>query len=292
MSLVAIAGTGRMGTAFAHRLMETGHTVLVWNRTATRTGAAAGAGARAVSDLAELAAADAILLSLTDARAVGTVVDGLVAAGIAGRLVIDMSTLLPDESRTVGARIAAAGADFVDCPVGGTVAPALKGQLLGMAGGTEAAFVRARPVLEELCRRLEHLGPVGSGAQMKLAINLPLALYWQTLAESLVLLEGSGIPAETAISLIADSSAGPTVLKNRAQVVIDTLAGADQPGTFDIAGLKKDLDLALRWSRAGGRALPLSEIARTAYDRALDNGLGHFDGASLTWFLLTQDPWK
>lgn len=286
MSVIGIAGTGRMGTAFARRLIETGHEVAVWNRTPERTAQAADAGAEVAVDLAALASCDVILISLTNADAVGAVADGLVAAGIDGRLVVDMSTILPGESRAVAARITAAGGDFVDCPVGGTVAPALKGQLLGMAGGTDDAFARAKPILEQLCRRVEHLGQAGSGAQMKLAINLPLAIYWQTLAEAMTLLEGAGIPTEKAVSLIADSSAGPTVLKNRAQVVVDTLTGTDQPGTFDIAGLAKDLDLALRFAAAGGNRLPLSETARASYDRALAEGLARFDGATLTRMLL------
>jgi 3-hydroxyisobutyrate dehydrogenase len=287
MSVVGIAGAGRMGTAFALRLLETGQEVRVWNRTPGRTAKAAQVGARIAADLAELATSDVILISLTDAAAVNTVADGLVAAGIAGRLVIDMSTILPEETRAVAARITAAGADFVDCPVGGTVAPALKGQLLGMAGGSDAAFERAKPVLEHLCRRVEHLGPAGNGTRMKLAINLPLAVYWQTLAEALTLLKGADISAEKAVSLIADSSAGPTVLKNRAQVVVDTLVGTDQPGTFDISGLAKDIDLALRLAAAGGDRLPLSEAAKASYDRARAQGLGHFDGASVTRMLLS-----
>lgn len=286
MGMIGIAGTGRMGTAFARRLIETGHQVTVWNRTPERTAQAAETGAHVATDLAELVACDAILISLTDAAAVEAVTDGLVAAGIDGRLMIDMSTILPGESRAVATRITAAGGDFVDCPVGGTVAPALKGQLLGMAGGAEDAFARAKPILEQLCRRVEHLGPAGSGAQMKLAINLPLAIYWQTLAEAMTLLQGTGIPAEKAVSLIADSSAGPSVLKNRAQVVVYTLTGTDQPGTFDIAGLAKDLDLALRFAAANGNRLPLSEAARASYDRALAEGLGRFDGATLTRMLL------
>lgn len=285
MASIGIAGTGRMGTAFARRLIETGHAVTVWNRTPGRTAAAAEAGAETAPDIAALAACDAILLSLTDAAAVNAVAGDLGKAGIAGKLVIDLSTLLPDETRALATGIAAAGAEFVDCPVGGTVAPALKGQLLGMAGGTDEAFARAKPILDQLCRRVEHLGPAGTGAQMKLAVNLPLAVYWKTLAEALAMLEGSGIPAGTAISLIADSSAGPTVLKNRAQVVVDTLNGTDQPGTFDIAGLAKDLNLALRQAALTGRAMPLSEAARQSYDEALAAGLGGFDGASLTRLL-------
>lgn len=286
MTVIGIAGAGRMGTAFARRLVETGHEVAIWNRTPEKAKDAANAGARVAEDLSALAAADAILLSLTDAAAVDAVVEGLIAAGIDGRLVVDMSTLLPDETRAVAARISAAGADFVDCPVGGTVAPALKGQLLGMAGGSGAAFARAKPLLEQLCRRVEHLGPAGSGATMKLAINLPLALYWQTLAEALALLKGAGIPPDRAVSLIADSSAGPNVLRNRAEIVVSTLSGTDHSGTFDISGLNKDLDLALRWAARSGARLPLSETVKESYARALSEGLGRFDGASLTRMLL------
>ena len=285
MTSIAIAGTGRMGTAFARRLVETGNTVLVWNRTPANTSKARGAGAEVAPDIAALTGCDTILISLTDAAAVNAVADSLAAAGIAGKLVIDMSTLLPDETQAIADKVADAGADFVDCPVGGTVGPALKGQLLGMAGGTEQAFARAKPVLDALCKRVEHLGPAGAGAHMKLAVNLPLALYWKTLAEALAMLDGSGIPAETAVSLIADSSAGPNVLKNRAQVVIDTLNGTDQPGTFDIAGLAKDLDLALRQAALTRHSLPLSSEAMQSYSQALSAGLGGFDGASLTRFL-------
>jgi 3-hydroxyisobutyrate dehydrogenase len=286
MTTIGIAGTGRMGTAFARRLVETGHDVTVWNRTADRTAAATEAGARLATDLAALARCDVILISLTDAAAVNAVADGLLGADMRGKLIIDLSTLLPEDARGLAARFSGAGADFVDCPVGGTVAPALKGQLLGMAGGTEEAFARAKPILDLLCRRVEHLGPAGSGAAMKLAVNLPLAVYWQTLAEALAMIEAEGIPAETAISLIADSSGGPTVLKNRAQVVVDTLKGTDQPGTFDISGLAKDLDLALRRASASGRRMPVSEEARKSYAEALKAGLGGYDGASLTRHLL------
>lgn len=278
---IGIAGTGRMGTAFARRLIETGHSVQVWNRTPARTAGAVAAGAGVVG-LSGLAACEVILLSLTDVTASHSVLQDLAAVGLSGRLVIEMSTLLPDDAEALATIARAAGADFLHCPVGGTVAPALKGQLLGMAGGEKAAFERAAPILNHLCRRVEHVGTVAAAARMKLAINLPLAIYWQTLGESLLLLRGSGVPDEMAISLIADSSAGPTVLKNRAQVVVDTLAGTDQKGTFDIEGLAKDLALALQLAKAEGAELPLSRLTTEHYAAALSDGLGGFDGATLT----------
>jgi len=279
---VGIAGTGRMGTAFARRLIECGFPVTVWNRTRERMVESVSAGATTADDLSALAACEVILLSLTDGPAVEAVVGELIRQGIRGRLVVDTSTMPPETSASLAEQVAQAGADFVDCPVGGTVAPALKGQLLGFAGGTEAAVARARPVMEALCRRVEHVGPAGSGALVKLAVNLPLALYWQVLGESLALLRGNGIPAETVVSLIADSSAGPAVLKNRADAVVRTLGGEDQPGTFDIAGLAKDLALAVDLAARKGRNLPLAGVAQRSYAAALDAGLGRFEGASLS----------
>lgn len=271
-----------MGTAFAKRLVATGHIVTVWNRTASKTSAAVEAGAHLAVEPADVTACDTILLSLTDAEAVETMVDKLICAGVSGRLIVDMSTLLPSDVCRIAAKAQAAGADFIECPVGGTVAPALNGQLLGMAGGTEAAFARSRPILDQLCKRLEHLGPVGSGACMKLAVNLPLAIYWKTLAEALSMLKGGGIPADIAISIIADSSAGPAVLQKRSKVVIETLNGTDQPGTFDIAGLAKDLALALAQAEKNGASMPLSAATLQSYEEAIAAGLGRFDGASLT----------
>ena len=277
---IGIAGTGRMGTAFARRLIETGHGVSVWNRSIGRTADAVAAGAVAC-DLAGLAACDTIVMSLTDAKACAGVLDQVTGFGLTGRLVIEMSTLLPEDAEAIGTMVTAAGADFVHCPVGGTVAPALKGQLLGLAGGTASAVARAKPVLDALCRRVEHLGAPGAAARMKLAVNLPLAIYWQTLGEALALLRGAGVPNDLAISLITDSSAGPTVLKNRAQVVIDTLNGTDQPGTFDISGLMKDLQLALALAGAEGAPVPLAQATAPRLQAAIDAGLGRFDGASL-----------
>ena len=282
---VAIFGTGRMGTAFAERLIETGNSVTVWNRTSEKTSAASQAGAIVAEKIADAAKSDILILSLSGSSAVRQVVESILEVRNKGRLIIDTSTLLPDDSREFADMVIRAGSHFVDCPVGGTVVPALKGQLLGMAGGTIEDFERARPILEQLCRRVEHMGSVGSGSHMKLAVNLPLIIYWKTLSESLAMLKESGIPIEKAISVIADSSGGPAVLKNRAQVVIDTLNGTDQIGTVDIETLQKDLELALKQAKKSGISMSISEATRDAYTEAVASKLSAFDGSSLTRYL-------
>ena len=282
---VAIFGTGRMGTAFAERLIETGNSVTVWNRTSEKTSAASQAGAIVAEKIADAAKSDILILSLSGSSAVRQVVESILEVGNKGRLIIDTSTLLPDDSREFADMVIRAGSHFVDCPVGGTVVPALKGQLLGMAGGTIEDFERARPILEQLCRRVEHMGSVGSGSHMKLAVNLPLIIYWKTLSESLAMLKESGIPIEKAISVIADSSGGPAVLKNRAQAVIDTVNGTDQIGTVDIETLQKDLELALKQAKKSGISMSISEATRDAYTEAVASKLSAFDGSSLTRYL-------
>ena len=283
---IGIAGTGRMGTAYARRLMETGHAVTVWNRSRERTAEAEGAGARVAATPAELVEASGVVLtSLTDFAALERVYDGLLAGEAGGKLFVEMSTILPEQQEALAERARAAEASYVECPVGGTVGPALKGALLGLAGGRPEDYERARPVLEDLCKRVELLGPVGTGAAMKLAVNLPLAVYWATLGEALKLVSGAGLGGQAIASLLADSSAGPNVLRNRLTVVAETIDGADHPGTFDIDGLSKDLSLALDWAARRGAPMPVSETVRRLYAEASAAGLGGCDGASLSRLL-------
>ena len=157
---VGVAGLGRMGTAIAERLKEVGHDLVVWNRSPERTKPLADAGAEVAKSPAELATrAEAIVTILTDAAAIDTVYrgrSGNLAGGIAGTIVIDMSTVQPETEVRLAEEARAKGAAFVECPVGGTVGPARAGKLIGLAGGEEADVARARPILEQLCRRLEH----------------------------------------------------------------------------------------------------------------------------------------
>lgn len=290
---IGIIGTGRMGTAFAKRLIEIGNSVTVWNRTPSSTSGAVEAGAKAVEGIGDLVAkSDVLISSLTNFQALTEVhksPGGLLAQNITGKLVIEMSTLLPEQQQELAAGVYASNAHYLECPVGGTVGPALKGALLGMAGGEKTAFSLAKPILHGLCKRVEHMGPVGAGSAMKLAVNLPLALYWAVLAEAMGVLSDQDISPRLALSVMSDSSAGPAVLKNRMEVIAATLDDKDQTGTFDINGLKKDLQLALDLSGRKNSNMQLSSIASNIYDNALRSGLGSYDGSSLTRYLLRSD---
>lgn len=283
---IGVVGIGKMGAAIADRLMKQGHEVTVWNRTAEKTRALAQAGAHAAKTPAELAQRCEIVLSiLTDAAAIALAYDGsdgLLSANIAGKLFIEMSTVRPDTQRALAARINAKGASMIDCPVGGTVGPAKDGKLIGFVGGGAGDVARARPVLDQLCRRVEHVGPVGSGESMKLAINLPLLVYWQALGESLVLCRNLGLDGQRLIDIISDTSGAPAVLKVRGAAMAGAINGIE-PGqtTFDIDSVRKDLRTMIEEAAALGAKLPVVEQALACFDDASREGMGGKDCAML-----------
>src|SRR5438309_1628174 len=176
---IGIAGTGKMGAAIAQRLAGLGHEMKVWNRTAVK---ARGLGLDVADSATRLADVSETLISiLTDAAAIESVYGQLLAGDVKGKLFIEMSTVRPDTERRLAEKVKAKGAAFVECPVGGTVGPAKEGKLFGFAGGEAADVARARPLLDQLCRRVGHGGPAGAGAALELAIDLPLLVFWEAL---------------------------------------------------------------------------------------------------------------
>ncbi len=285
---IGIAGTGRMGSAIAERLLAQGREVAVWNRTAARTEPLVAKGATVTPKPQDLVAeADIVITILTDAAAIDAVysgTDGLLTRPLRDKLFIEMSTVRSAVELALAAKVLAAGAAFVECPVGGTVAPAREGRLLGFVGGDAEHVARARPILEQLCRRLDHVGEVGDGARVKLAVNLPLAVYWQALGEALALCRDVGLTGEQLVAILADSSAGPNVLKNRAALVARALDGENVPGTFDVDGMRKDLHTMVEEARGSGATLPVAEATLAAYDLGATAGLGALDGANQSYF--------
>lgn len=283
---IGVAGLGRMGTAIATRLMEVGHEVVVWNRSPDKVAALRDAGAAAAASPAELVGqVEAAITILTDAAAIDAVYrggNGLLSVDGRGKLFIDMSTVLPETEVALATEVEKAGGTFVECPIGGTVGPALKGMLLGVAGGDKAVFERARPILEQLCRRVDLVGPVGAGASMKLAINLPLAISWQSLGEAYALCRHLGLDEEWLVTLFSETSGGTNVIKARGGAVAKALA-AREPGsaTFDVDGVRKDLRTMIAEAKKQGYSLPLTEKTLEIYDEASEKGWGLRDCVEL-----------
>ena len=158
--------------------------------------------------------------------------------------------------------------------------PATSEPLRAIARGDAADVARARPVLEQLCRRVEHVGAIGAGARLKLAINLPLLVYWQALGESLALCQSLDVDPERLMDIIADTSGGTNVLKVRGAVIAQALKGTPLDAvTFDVDSMRKDLATMLEETRALGREAPVTERALRCYDALSAAGQGAMDGA-------------
>ncbi len=271
---IGIAGIGKMGAAIAARLSSLGHEMMVWNRTPDKAKAT---GLRVAATPAELAAgSDLVITILSDAAAVNAVYSQMQGA-MKGKLFVEMSTVRPEVPKALAEKVRAAGGAFIECPVGGTTGPAKDGKLIGFVGGEAADVARARPVLEQMCRRVEHVGPVGAGARMKLAINLPLLVYWQALGEALSLVRDLDIEPARLMDILADTSGAASMMKNRAPVVAAALSGKEPAVTSNVDTMRKDLSQMVAEIHALGRQAPITERALECFDHASRQGLGGKD---------------
>ncbi len=287
---LGVAGIGKMGAAIAQRLIEVGHQLTVWNRSPDKAQPLAKLGAAMAASPSELAAkSEMVITILTNAAAIDQVyggASGLLAGDVAGKLFIEMSTVEPDAEKALAEKVRARGAALVECPVGGSTGPARQGKLIGLMGAETADAARAKPILDQLCRRLEHCGPVGAGSVMKLTINMPLMIYWQALGEALALCRPLGLDPARVMDLLSDTSGGPNVLKVRGPAVADMLKGAPAgPVTFDIDSAIKDLRTMAAVGHGRGVALPLVERTLACYEEARNrcSGSAEVSAVSVYW---------
>jgi 3-hydroxyisobutyrate dehydrogenase len=284
---IGVCGTGRMGSAIAQRLMSIGHEVRVWNRDQTKTRPLVDAGAKLSPTPAALVddceATVVMLLNDAASEAVYRGPNGILQAKLTGKLIIDMSTLRPDTMQALGAAIVRKGGAFVESPVGGSTAPAKEGKLFALVGGESADVARAMPILEQLCRRIEHIGALGSGAAMKLAVNLPLLVYWQALGESLTICKPLNLPAERLIDILSDTAGAPTAMKGRGAVIAKVLGGAPLgPTAFGLSAARKDLATAVQFAANLKADLPVAASALGCYEEAETVGLGDADATTIS----------
>lgn len=284
---IGVAGLGAMGAAIAARLLEVGHQVTIWNRTAEKTKPLAAAGAKVAATPAELAGAvEAAITILTDGTAIDAVYNGpsgLLSGIVKGKLFIEMSTVAPKVETELAPKVRAKGAAFVECPVGGSTAPSRQGKLLGLMGGEPADAERAKPILNQLCRRLEHCGPVGAGSAMKLAINLPLMVAWQAYGEAFAIARSVGWEPKRLLDLFVDTNGANPALKNRADMIVTMFEGRDPgPTTFSIANGVKDLRTMVETGQSFGADMLATKAALAGFEDATKNGFGGGDGSRMS----------
>ena len=283
MRTVAVVGTGRMGSAMARAITNAGFDLVVQNRTRDRAAAvSAEVGCRVVDTPAEAAAvSDVTITMLADDAAVQAAYagpDGLLDGAHPGGVLVDMSTVRPDTIGAFADRARAAGAGILDAPVSGSVHLAEAGTLTLMVGGEATDLERARPALEAVSKTIFHMGPLGTGAAMKLAVNAVIFGLNGALSEGLVLAEAAGIDRALAYDVIAAGAAGAPYVgyKRAAFVEPETTAVA-----FSLDLTDKDLGLITAYAAALGVELPQTAINRTLVREASAGGRGSNDFSSV-----------
>ena len=275
-----------MGAVMAPLFLQAGHQLTVYNRDPKKATALVDQGAKlAYSPQQACDSSDFIFTMLSDDKAIQSVFfdnKGLLSTDVTGKLFIDMSTLQVETVKILSDAVIKQGADFIDAPVSGTVAPAAEGKLMFFCGGEAAVIERATPLLEILSRRIIHAGDIGSGALLKLVVNLPLAVYWQSLAEAVRLGSSGGLNEELMLDAIADSSAALAVLSMK----IPTILGADLPVAFDMKSMKKDLNSILTTAQQLNLELPTTASTLRSYSEAIEKGdMGDKDAVTVVNYL-------
>jgi 3-hydroxyisobutyrate dehydrogenase-like beta-hydroxyacid dehydrogenase len=262
---IGLIGLGLMGRPMGMNLLKAGHSLTVWNRTASRANELVAAGAKLAKSPQEAAAASEFLITMvSDPPALEEVLwgpGGAMQSLQRGCIYMDSSTISPALARKIAAACAERGARFLDAPVTGGDWGAKKGELLFMVGGDAATLKEAEPILSVMGKKWFHLGPHGAGQTIKLAMNLILALQVDALAEALALVTRAGLQGERLVEVLQSSMARSGVLDIKAP---NLLKGEYLP-SFPLRLMHKDLGLALDLANQLGVPLPATAAARETY---------------------------
>jgi 3-hydroxyisobutyrate dehydrogenase-like beta-hydroxyacid dehydrogenase len=283
MAGLGFVGLGAMGSRLARRLLDAGHPVVGWNRSAPKAQALAPAGlVVAASPRAVAEAADVVFTMVTDdaaLRAVTLGADGLLGALRAGAVLVEMSTVSPAVTREIGAAVAARGAAMLDAPVSGSTISVEQGQASIQVGGDAAALERVRPYLAVMGPHgVTHVGALGLAKTMKIATNLGLAAQMLAFSEAVLLAEKAGIRRETAVEALLRSVIASPMVKYRGPFVI---GGMPRDAWFPVPMMQKDLGLALAQGHDVGVPLPVTALAQQWLTMARGRGLADYDFAAV-----------
>lgn len=275
-------GLGNMGTPIVKNLLKAGYAVTVYNRTKSKEQPLIAAGATAAALPQQLLEKSDMVFTMVSndeaVRQVYTGADGLLSQPQKeDKLIIDMSTVAPTTSRYVAALCKGNGIDFLDAPVSGSVKPAEEGTLIILVGGAEAAYQKAKPVLEVIAKLSIYLGENGAGSAAKLAINYLLGLNLQGLAEAVLFARQNGIATNDMLTIINEGACGNGISRGKTPSILAN----EFPAAFALKHLVKDLRLA----KEAGLDMPLFAPLFQSYQQALQNGLGEKDVMAIMEYL-------
>jgi 3-hydroxyisobutyrate dehydrogenase len=258
-------GLGAMGLPMARNLHRAGLLTGAWNRTAVRAEAlAAETGMPVFASPAALAAAcDVVVTCISADDDLLDVVTQLATALRPGAIVVDCSTVAAGTAREAARRLAATGAEFLDCPVSGGTEGAVAGTLSIMVGGDVATLERARPALEAMGGSITHMGPVGAGQSAKATNQIMVAGINQAVTEALAFGQAHGLPMERLIAALEKGAAGNWFLSRRGP----TMIRGEFPLGFKVGLHAKDLEICRRMAEEHGVRLPLVEMTLLHYAR-------------------------
>ena len=279
MANLGFIGLGVMGGNVVARLLESGHTVTGYNRTRSKAQWLVDRGMHwAASPRAVAQKTDVTFTMVTNATALATVTDGpdgLLAGLSPGKFHIDMSTVSPEVSRALAAKVREKGADMVDAPVSGSVITLQQGKLSVMVGGSKETFDRLKPLLQDIGPKVTHVGDNGVALSMKIAVNLQLAVQMMAFCEGLLLAEKSGIPREVAVDVMVHSAIASPMIQYRGPFV---LKQPDQ-AWFDVNMMQKDMLLAMELGRKLNVPLPTTAVSNEFLTAARGMGWEKMDFA-------------
>jgi 3-hydroxyisobutyrate dehydrogenase-like beta-hydroxyacid dehydrogenase len=281
MAKLGFIGLGIMGGRVVKRLLDSGHSVVGYNRTRTKAQWLLDAGMKwGESPRATAQASDVVFTMVTNTSALRNVSDGpdgLLAGLGAGKIYVDMSTISPAFSRKLAGRVSARGAAMLDAPVSGSVTTLEEGKLSIMAGGDPAVFEKIRPILLDIGPKVTHVGANGLAVSMKIATNLSLAVQMLAFSEGVLLAEKSGIRREVAVDVLTNSVIGSPMVKYRGPFVLKM----PDEAWFNVNMMQKDMDLALELGHELGVSLPTTAVANEFLTAARGMGLDDQDFAIL-----------
>src|SRR4030081_1016457 len=281
MAKLGFIGLGVMGGNMVGRLLEKGHTVTGYNRTRSKAQWLIDKGMKfADSPKAVASASDVTFSMVTNAAALTAVMegsDGLLAGLSAGKFHIDMSTVSPEASRALAAKVREKGADMIDAPVSGSVITLQQGKLSVMVGGRKETFERLKPLLLDIGPKVTYVGDNGVALSMKIAVNLQLAVQMLAFSEGVLLAEKSGIAREVAVDVMVHSAIASPMIQYRGPFVLKKPAEA----WFDVHMMQKDMVLAMDLGRQLDVPLPTTAVSNEFLTAARGMGMAKLDFACM-----------
>lgn len=277
MANVGWIGLGDMGQVIVPRLLEAGHRVFGWNRTASKAERLLERGMAWADTPRQLAEQSQFVFSMvTDAPAVTAIAlgeDGVIAGLSPGGIFLDMSTIDPDVSRQIARDFAARGLVMLDAPLSGSPVTVAAGTASTMVGGSRDAYERVEPVLYDIGSKVSYIGPSGTAVQMKVAINLTLIVEMVSFCESVALAEKGGVARDVAVDAMLKSVVASPVMGYRGPFILEM---PDKP-LADVTLQQKDMLLALEVARRQGSPAPLGAVANELLNACRGLGIDHRD---------------